>query len=146
MQFVLAPSRIIPWLGKAYSKSCEYTCDNYWAYYWVWNMEKSVKGLAVLSAGWIYSEKINIDAYLEQAQSSNGFWMSLNETKSTHPYLTKRVFNIVNIFWEKEVSLPKRNVLWILLAPFTSIWFWVIIIYVVYFAIIMASLSWLWKL
>jgi len=128
-QALLLPSKIIPWLGNAYSKACEYTCDNYGAYYWTKNSNKAVKWLAVLAAGWIYSEKINIDAYLEQAQESNDFWMSLNETKSTHPYLTKRVFNIMKTFEDNSLKLPKRNIFWVLLAPFTNLWLWITITY-----------------
>ena len=131
MQAFLSISKIIPWLGNAYSKACEYTCDNYWAYYGLnWDYKKSAKWLAVLSSGWIYSEKINIDAYLEQAQESNDFWMSLNETKSSHPYLTKRVFNIVKTFKDDSITLPKRNIFGILIAPLTNMWLWIILMYV----------------
>ena len=42
-QFLLLPSKIIPWLGNAYSKACEYTCDNYGAYYGVSDPLKAVK-------------------------------------------------------------------------------------------------------
>ena len=130
-QALLMPSKIIPWLWNAYSKACEYTCDNYWVYYWTKNVEKAIKWLAVLSVWWIYSEKINIDEYLEQAKFANDFWMSLNETKSTHPYLVKRIFNIVKTFENPNLSLPRRNIFGIILAPLTSMWLWIFIIYAV---------------
>jgi hypothetical protein len=37
------PSYFIPWLGNAYSKACEYTCDNYGHYYGTKDVKKSVK-------------------------------------------------------------------------------------------------------
>jgi len=67
---------------------------------------------------------------LEQAQESNDFWMSLNETKSSHPYLTKRVFNIVKTFKDDSITLPKRNIFGILIAPLTNMWLWIILMYV----------------
>jgi hypothetical protein len=60
--------------------------------------------------------------------------MSLNETKSSHPYLTKRIFNIVKKFTDTDFELPKRNIFWIILAPFTNLWLWILIIYIWIFA------------
>jgi hypothetical protein len=56
--------------------------------------------------------------------------MSLNETKSSHPYLTKRIFNIVKKFTDTDFELPKRNIFWIILAPFTNLWLWIAITYI----------------
>ena len=135
-QWILLPSHMLPWFWNAYSKSCEYTCDNYWMYFWTKNVEKAIRWLAVLAVLGKYSEKLNIEEYNNQAKETSTFWMSLTETKATHPFTSKRVVNLQNFFEWAKIELPKRNWAWVFLAPFMSVWFWVILIY---WGIIMAS-------
>ena len=85
---LLYPSMIVPFLGSAYSRACEYTCDQ------VGNAlepEGSVDGLLVLAAGRDLYSRVDSTAYANQRVTERGFFVTLAEILSTHPNLTKRV-------------------------------------------------------
>lgn len=84
----LFPSLIIPFLNAAYSRACEFTCDNIGA---ALNPVGARQGLLLLAAGkklWI---KTDMEAFIEQEKTEYGFWFWLSEKLSTHPRLTKRL-------------------------------------------------------
>jgi Zn-dependent protease with chaperone function len=84
----LYPSMIVPFLGSAYSRACEYTCDQ------VGNAlepEGSVDGLLVLAAGRDLYSRVDSTAYANQRITERGFFVTLAEILATHPNLTKRV-------------------------------------------------------
>jgi Zn-dependent protease with chaperone function len=84
----LFPSLIVPFLGKAYSRGCEYTCDNIGH---AFNPKGSHKGLLLLAAGKKTWTRVNAAAFLEQERTETGFWFWFAEKLSTHPRLTKRL-------------------------------------------------------
>jgi Zn-dependent protease with chaperone function len=85
---LLYPAMIVPFLGSAYSRACEYTCDR------IGNAlepEGSVDGLLVLAAGRDLYNQVDAEAYAEQRRTESGFFVRLAEILATHPNLTKRV-------------------------------------------------------
>ena len=63
---------------------------------------------------------VNLDAYEEQRSESGSFWMTLTETRSTHPFSFHRVANIRSLFGHDII--PIRKSLWgILFSPIFSI-------------------------
>src|SRR5712691_1903374 len=87
-RWVLYPAMVVPFLGSAYSRACEYTCDSFGAHY---QPSGAVPGLLVLSAGKrLYRQVGGLD-FSNQAEAEQGFWVSFAEIISTHPNLPKRV-------------------------------------------------------
>lgn len=84
----LFPSFIIPFLSSAYSRACEYTCDNIGA---ALSPEGARPGLLLLVSGKRLWKKVNIQAFIEQEYHSSGFWFWFAEKVSSHPRLTKRI-------------------------------------------------------
>jgi len=85
---LLYPAMVFPFLGSAYSRACEYTCDR------IGNAlepEGSVDGLLVLAAGRDLYSHVDAEAYAEQRRTESGFFVRLAEILATHPNLTKRV-------------------------------------------------------
>jgi Zn-dependent protease with chaperone function len=82
------PGAFIPFLGSAYSRACEYTCDAYGADA---SPEGAVDGLLVLAAGKQLYRDIDAKAYAHQAGQEEGFWVGFAELVASHPNLPKRV-------------------------------------------------------
>jgi Zn-dependent protease with chaperone function len=91
----LLPARLVPFLGPAYSRACEYTCDNIG-----YNLAPNgaVRGLLILAAGKKLYKKIDVSALIDN-DDHYGFASWVAEIFSTHPHLIKRleVFNELNI-------------------------------------------------
>ncbi len=103
---ILFPSIIVPFLNSAYSRACEYTCDNIGAAL----APSGVKpGLVLLASGKQLYTKVNIERFVDQEKTENGFWFWFAEKISSHPRLTKRVkrFNDLTVPEKKHVSAPK---------------------------------------
>ncbi len=88
---VIAPATLVPFLGAAYSRACEYTCDSYAAYLWP---QGSEGGILVLAAGKRLYREMDVEAFLAQAHEGDSFWMWLAEHLATHPNLPKRLSNV----------------------------------------------------
>ncbi|GHT59315.1 hypothetical protein AGMMS49531_03060 [Endomicrobiia bacterium] len=82
---------IIPFIGSAYSRACETTCDNIAAYL---SDKNPVNGLLVLLAGKKLYSKVKIDIFLQEAEKEKGFWSWLSEIRSSHPNLSTRIRNV----------------------------------------------------
>jgi Zn-dependent protease with chaperone function len=115
--FFLAPARILPWIGAAYSRACEYSCDRC-GFKQTGELKGACAGLAILAAGGRLARKMNLKAFVAQVRELSGFWPSVYELTSSHPYLAKRVAALIN--WKKPgaVPVPGRNPLSYPLAPF----------------------------
>lgn len=85
---LLFPSQIVPFLGTAYSRACEYTCDAIASHL---VPHGAVSGLLVLAGGKKLHSHINVSAFTSQATQDSGFWTWFAEINSTHPFLCKRV-------------------------------------------------------
>lgn len=104
-RLLLLPSYLIPFLGAAYSRACEYTCDRI-GFALAPNGVKA--GLLILGSGRSIYKKVNIDEYLYQGKTEDGFWVWFAEKVSSHPKLTKRL-----AVFEKESIIkqtPSDNV------------------------------------
>ena len=87
----LFPSVIIPFLGSAYSRACEYTCDN------IGNAVSpagSALGLLILASGTKGYKRVNIQEYINAANDETGFWKWFSEKVSSHPNLPNRIENV----------------------------------------------------
>jgi Zn-dependent protease with chaperone function len=114
---VLAPARFLPWLGAAYSRACEYSCDRCGMEV-AGDLHSACRGLSVLAAGGKLSRQVNLNASIAQAQETGGFWTSIYELNASHPFLPKRIAALVN--WKRpgSIPIPGRNILAYPLAPF----------------------------
>lgn len=122
--FFLLPSKIIPWLGNAYSRACEYTCDGVSGKFILENKDDACESVLLLPTAWLKRAKhVDLDAYEEQRRESGSFWMTLVQTGSTHPYTFNRIAYLRSLYWEKLLPV-RQNVFWILLAPFFGMGAW----------------------
>jgi Zn-dependent protease with chaperone function len=87
-RWLLYPAMFVPFLGTAYSRACEYTCDRFAAHY---RADGAYDGLGVLAAGKKLYGAINVTALQAQALQERGFWIWFAEIFSTHPHLPRRV-------------------------------------------------------
>ena len=93
-RFWTFPSSVIPFLTAAYSRSCEYTCDNIGAEF----VEGSpLSGLVLLAAGKDLYRSIDIDDYIEEARKNNSAAVRFTGLFLSHPYLPKRLRNLASI-------------------------------------------------
>jgi Zn-dependent protease with chaperone function len=91
-RMLLFPSLWVPFLGSAYSRACEYTCDAFGAQYCG---RGAVDGLLVLAAGKGLYREVNAEVFARQGITEDGFFVWLSEKFSTHPHLPKRVAAVV---------------------------------------------------
>jgi Zn-dependent protease with chaperone function/tetratricopeptide (TPR) repeat protein len=82
------PADIIPFLGSAYSRACEYTCDRV-ATYLV--PDGALYGLVALATGTKLYRRVNLQALYDQQEEEWGFWTWYHEIQSTHPNLVNRI-------------------------------------------------------
>jgi Zn-dependent protease with chaperone function len=85
---LLYPAMMFPFLGSAYSRACEYTCDRFGN---ALEPAGGVDGLLVLAAGRELYSQVNAAEYGNQRDTERGFFVRFSEILSTHPNLTKRV-------------------------------------------------------
>lgn len=90
-RFWTFPSSVVPFLTPAYSRACEYTCDNIGA---ALVKEKFIDGLVLLAAGKELYKKVDIGNYLTEAARHNTLAVKFASLFMSHPYLPKRVRNI----------------------------------------------------
>jgi len=107
-QIFILPAMLIPSLGKAYSRSCEYTCDRFAANY-TNNIEAAMNGLIIFAVGKKLFKKVNRSQYLMHSSKEKGFFVMLAEKNSTHPSLPKRIEEIQRFFSPSSVSATVRS-------------------------------------
>jgi Zn-dependent protease with chaperone function len=96
-RLIVLPAMFVPFLGNAYSRACEYTCDSIGASI---SEDGARSGMLVLAAGTKLFRKVNTHQFMEQAHTESGFWLWFSEKTSTHPHLAKRLAR----FPEKEIQ------------------------------------------
>lgn len=87
----LTPAKFVPFLSWAYSRGCEYTCDNIG---YTVAPEGAEKGILILAAGRDLYKKVNVKEILLAANAEKGFALWFAEIFSTHPHIVKRVANL----------------------------------------------------
>ncbi|HVH08897.1 MAG TPA: M48 family metalloprotease, partial [Gemmatimonadales bacterium] len=96
-------ARLIPYLGTAYSRACEYTCDRVGAYC---EPDGAIDGLLVLAAGgWLHT-RVSPQEFASQAETDRGFWIQRAEWLSTHPRLPRRVAALLALGVKSPVTDP----------------------------------------
>ncbi len=103
----LFPAFIIPFLNSAYSRACEYTCDNIGD---ALCAEGVRPGFLLLASGKKLWKKVNQQAFLDQEEEGEGFWFWFAEKASTHPRLTKRIGRFEEVTPHIEESLKTEMV------------------------------------
>ncbi len=89
-QLFIIPAMWMPFLGDAYSRACEYTCDRM-ATHFTEDSEAAMNGLTVLAVGKSLYKQVDREDYLLQSSSERGLFVWLAEKLSTHPPLPKRI-------------------------------------------------------
>ena len=91
LNFLRAPSQIVPFLGAAYSRSREYTCDGVGAYLSK-DLAASRSALQMLGCGCRrLNSSMSCEAFLAQEAMAPPVFGFLNEIVRGHPRLTRRV-------------------------------------------------------
>ncbi|NMD72069.1 M48 family metallopeptidase [Bacillus sp. DNRA2] len=109
-QFLILPALWIPFLGNAYSRACEYTCDRIAAVY-VNSPNDATNALAILAVGNRLFVNMDIVEYIQNARAESGFFIWLSLVLSTHPPLPKRIEeiqyfnNVVETFKVSKASM-----------------------------------------
>jgi Zn-dependent protease with chaperone function len=98
-RWLTLPGRMVPFLGAAHSRACEYTCDRFGAHC---EPAGAVDGLLVLAAGRELYHRVAARDFARQVETEGGFWVRWAELISTHPQLPKRVAALL----AAGVSLP----------------------------------------
>jgi Zn-dependent protease with chaperone function len=100
-RWLTAPGRFFPYLGPAYSRACEYTCDRIGAFC---QPDGAISGLLVLAAGKQLHPHVDVREYAAQAVD-NSFWIRRAELIASHPNLPKRVAALL----KAGVTVPARS-------------------------------------
>ncbi len=107
ISLLILPALWVPFLGNAYLRACEYTCDRYAAYY-IQSLEAAKNGLIMLAIGKELYARVNQEAYMRQLQTESGFFVWFNEKMSTHPHLPKRVYELSKCFTPDSTEVLKE--------------------------------------
>lgn len=97
---LVLPAIFVPFLFPAYSRACEYTCDNIGKFLAPTGAQK---GMLILASGKKLYKMINIDEYFRTFEEELGFWKWFAEKVSSHPHLPKRMKNLA------EASVPSNG-------------------------------------
>ncbi|GHD66233.1 peptidase M48 [Jeongeupia chitinilytica] len=106
----------IPFLGAAYRRAQEYTCDRH-GLACCDNPLDAQRAIATLAAGGSYRQ-VDVRRYSGQIDWSRGFWMSFHELVSSYPWLTKRMYAVQELSAGREPVMPGRNPMAFVLALF----------------------------
>jgi Zn-dependent protease with chaperone function len=101
-RWLTMPGRLVPYLGAAYSRACEYTCDRIGAYC---QPEGAISGLLTLAAGKQLHAHVDVKEYAAQAETDRSFWIKRAELMASHPLLPKRVAALL----KAGVAIPARS-------------------------------------
>ncbi|MBI5844206.1 MAG: M48 family metalloprotease [Deltaproteobacteria bacterium] len=113
---ILAPGKILPLLGAAYSRAREYTCDNY-GLHCCPNPEDAAIALSALAAGGQRWKTLSVSRFAEQSFATGGFFMSFHELTAGYPWLVKRVARIPGVM-PPRLAFPTRHPLAFVFAAF----------------------------
>ena len=105
-RLIILPAMLVPFLGNAYSRACEYTCDSIGASL---SPDGARVGLLLLAAGTKLFRKVDTHYFIEQAHTEAGFWFWFSEKVSTHPHLAKRLGRFAKATATMERPAPKKT-------------------------------------
>ena len=94
INFLMKPAMFVPFLGSAYSRSCELTADRIAANY-INNEKVCVNSLiAITSGSRDLIPQTNKESFINQENMIPSFFGFLQEVISSHPRMTKRIIAI----------------------------------------------------
>lgn len=115
----LLPGLFFPFLGSAYSRAREFTCDRF-GMALCGNSDNALRGLAILSAGGKMGPEINLTAFTDQRYLMNNGFMTIGRWLSSHPPLCDRIAALQpDISRSGMVSYTKGTVQALLLVVLT---------------------------
>ena len=117
-RYVVFPGLVLPLVGPAYSRACEYSCDAVGQAVVDGKPDAAASGLAVLAAGGRYAKRMSIDAFMAQGATTGTFWQAVVELNSSHPFLPKRIAAVRRRQNAANVPQTGRNPFSYVLAPF----------------------------
>jgi Zn-dependent protease with chaperone function len=88
--WLTAPGRFVPFLGHAYSRACEFSCDR-WGATLCGDRAGAMRGLAILAAGGKHGAQVNLQAFVAQRQALDTGWMTIGSWLSGYPPLSARI-------------------------------------------------------
>jgi hypothetical protein len=88
--WILLPGFFVPFLGAAYSRAREFTCDR-WGRALCADAAGASRGLAVLAAGGRLGPKVDLAAYIEQRRDLDTGWLTLGRWLAPYPPLSRRI-------------------------------------------------------
>ncbi|REJ76603.1 MAG: peptidase M48 [Acidobacteria bacterium] len=88
--WLLLPGLVMPFIGSAYSRAREYTCDRYGKAL-CGDRDGALRGLIVLAAGGRLGRRVDVGQFIEQSRSLESSWMTLGRWLSFYPQLCERV-------------------------------------------------------
>jgi len=105
--FFRFPASFVPFLGSAYSRACEYTCDRYGRAA-AGDDEGALLGLTILAAGPTYGAAVNRTAFVNQEANLRSGWMLLGEWLASHPPVIRRIKALAPSLLNSTQALPSR--------------------------------------
>ncbi|MFO0609995.1 MAG: M48 family metalloprotease [Polyangiales bacterium] len=111
----LAPFRVVPWLGPAYARACELTCDAYGAAA-ARDVTESKRAILLQACGHVHGD-VDPFVYAAQRRETEDFWAGVYEVVSEHPYATQRVARLDGT----PTAAPARHPLATALGPLAGI-------------------------
>jgi Zn-dependent protease with chaperone function len=90
MHWFLLPGFMVPFLGMAYSRAREFTCDRYGAAL-CGDPRGALVGISILAAGGSHGHRVNLEALARQREQLNTGWMTIGKWLGTHPPLSERI-------------------------------------------------------
>ena len=115
LRWLYAPALFIPFLGSAYSRACEYTCDRY-GFQAPKDPDRGLDGLCILAAGPQFASAVNRQAFAAQDRDLNTAFMKLGEWFATHPPLAVRIAALASNLKGARASSMRANLGALLMA------------------------------
>ncbi|MEI8242518.1 MAG: M48 family metallopeptidase [bacterium] len=107
-RLLLFPGLILPLLGNAYHRACEFTCDRYGAFA-TSDPQGAVRAMMVLAGGRQAKQSMSPESFARQYAGQRGFFVSWYELISGYPTLSRRVANLIAVRDGGTLQRAPRN-------------------------------------
>jgi Zn-dependent protease with chaperone function len=114
-RLLLAPALFLPFIGAAYSRACESSCDRHGAAA-AGEEAASLTAMMTLAGGKEAGRKMDPTVYARQNEEYRGFFVSWYELVSGYPTLSRRVRDLSALFPSRSDVAPSRHPLAYLFA------------------------------
>ncbi len=106
IDLLMKPAYFVPFLGAAYSRSCELTADRI-AAAWLQDLQSSRVALVALACGsQRFTPRLDINAFREQESMVPAVFGFLLNLFATHPRMTRRIIELEEFFQESITYAP----------------------------------------